>query len=78
MQLGQDVLQKIIAVGTTAHDEPAAQVTVTACGMTNHKGATCARRFSQAEVRQLPMQYEQVLTFACSAHGCHVATSARS
>lgn len=39
MQLGQEVLQRIVAVGTTAHDEPAQSVTVSACGMTNHKGA---------------------------------------
>jgi hypothetical protein len=39
VQLGQEVLQRIVAVGTTAHDEPAQSVTVSACGMTNHKGA---------------------------------------
>lgn len=38
VQLGQEVLQKILDLGTNAHDEPGARVTVSACGMTNHKG----------------------------------------
>lgn len=39
VQLGEEVLQKILEVGTNAHDEPGARVTVSACGMTNHKGS---------------------------------------
>lgn len=48
VQLGQEVLQKILDLGTNAHDEPGGRVTVSACGMTNHKGAqhVCSCRVS--------------------------------
>ncbi len=38
LQLGKEVLQKILDLGVDPHDAPAAHVTISACGMTNAQG----------------------------------------
>lgn len=38
VQLGEEVLQQILAVGQDSHDAPLQQVSISGCGMTNNKG----------------------------------------
>ena len=42
MQLGEEVLQQLLDLGTDVHDVPAARIVISACGMCNAKGAPAA------------------------------------